>query len=221
MRFALSTALAALLAACSGENGPLMSAGQDCLGCHDGGAARRWTVAGTWARGAHVDIVDAHGKTVSLRGNKVGNFYTAEPLAPPLTVTVDGRTMPPSATGSPLGYGGCNLCHVNGAVVALDDMAPGRDCLRCHTGGLAKRFYAAGTWTPGSTVVVNGTKASSTNTTRPASGNFHVDVDLGAITSASVTTGGQTRTMTPVGGASSIYGGCNACHGGGGGEDGG
>ena len=83
-----------------------MAAGQDCLGCHDGGDAKRWTAAGTWASGSHVTLTDATGRRISLRTNQVGNFYTAERLAFPLTVAVDGATMP-----TPVTYGGCNRCH--------------------------------------------------------------------------------------------------------------
>jgi hypothetical protein len=207
MRSAL--AAVALLAACSPEEGPLMAPGQDCLECHTGGDARRWTAAGTWLRGSHVQITDANGKTVSLRGNKVGNFYTAEPLAPPFTVSVDGSVMPALPDGRALAYGGCNICHQSGGTVELADMASGRDCLACHDGARAKRFYAAGTWTPGATVTVRGANgASATVVARPGSGNFYVETPLTPPFSASVN--GSTMDPPPT------YGGCNACHGSGG-----
>ena len=56
--------------------------------------------------GSHVTLTDATGRRISLRTNQVGNFYTAERLAFPLTVAVDGATMP-----TPVTYGGCNRCH--------------------------------------------------------------------------------------------------------------
>ena len=214
MRTSLAiAAAAALLAACSPEEGPLMAPGQDCLECHDGGEARGWTAAGTWFRGSHVDITDANGKTVSLRGNKVGNFYTAEPLAYPLTVTVDGRTMPPLGPVGRLTYGGCNACHQHGAAVELADMAPGRDCLACHDGVVAKRYYAAGTWTPGATVTITGANGTTvTLTARPGSGNFYGEAPRTGPCAASVN--GSTMDPPPT------YGGCNACHGRGEIEDG-
>ena len=90
-----------------------MKAGQDCLECHGGGGgeeeARAWTAAGTWSRGAHVSITDSAGKSFTIRGNDVGNFYTAESLRFPLTVSVDGTPMPGTVT-----YGGCNRCHGGG-----------------------------------------------------------------------------------------------------------
>lgn len=84
-----------------------MAAGQDCLGCHDGSSAKRWTAAGTFpGRGRTVVLADANGKTVTLVTNEVGNFYTSEPLAFPIRPSVNGEQMDPSAT-----YGGCNSCH--------------------------------------------------------------------------------------------------------------
>jgi hypothetical protein len=98
------------LAACSMEEGPMMSPGDDCLDCHSGGEARAWTVAGTMGhQGSVVSITDANGWSFTLRSNKVGNFYTAEGVRFPLRVSVDGATM----TG-PVTDGSCNRCHGNG-----------------------------------------------------------------------------------------------------------
>jgi hypothetical protein len=85
-----------------------MAPGEDCLACHDGRDAKRWTVAGTWDGGAgvRVTLTDAAGKSVALTTNQVGNFYTEQPLAFPLTVTAAGARMP-----DPVTYGGCNRCH--------------------------------------------------------------------------------------------------------------
>ncbi len=92
-----------------------MKAGQDCLECHGGGEARTWTVAGTWSRGASVTITDATGWSLTLRGNAVGNFYTAESLTFPLqSVVVDGASMPANAAPDAFRYGGCNRCHGGG-----------------------------------------------------------------------------------------------------------
>jgi hypothetical protein len=169
-------------AACVPEEGPLMAPGQDCVACHDGGEAQRWTAAGTWTRGAHVTVRDANGKSVTMRGNKVGNFYTAESLSPPISVSVDGVEMITSAmaSGGKLAYGGCNLCHVNGgrSVIEPENMAPGRDCLRCHDGRVAKRFYAGGTFPPaGRTVVITDRLGVVFTRTTNAVGNFWIDDD--------------------------------------------
>ena len=84
-----------------------MAPGEDCLSCHDGSTATRWTAAGTWGGpGNTVTIRDSAGKTVTLVTNEVGNFYTSEPLAFPIRPSVNGEQMDPSAS-----YGGCNSCH--------------------------------------------------------------------------------------------------------------
>ncbi len=99
-----------LAMACIPEEGPLMEPGSDCLECHDGGEARRWTAAGTWGgQGNAVSIQDAGGKSFTLRTNQAGNFYTAESLSFPLRVSVNGRAMP-----SAVSDGSCNRCHGEG-----------------------------------------------------------------------------------------------------------
>jgi hypothetical protein len=90
-----------------------------------------WTAAGTLyasatgpasgVEGGHVTLTDASGRTIRLRTNQAGNFYTAESLAFPVraTVEVNGATV---AMLAPVTYGGCNACH--GLPAAGD--APGR-----------------------------------------------------------------------------------------------
>ncbi len=103
-------ACAFLLAACIPEEGPLMEPGSDCMECHDGGEARHWTAAGTFGgQGNAVSITDAKGRSFTLRTNQAGNFYTAEPLAFPLRVSVNGAAMPGLVTD-----GSCNRCHGDG-----------------------------------------------------------------------------------------------------------
>lgn len=127
MRRLLAVAALAALA-CIPENGPMMDRGQDCLECHAGGEAPRWTAAGTWeGEGQHVWIRDAAGRSFTIRTNQGGNFYTAEALAYPLTVAIDGEEMPdpvpaPSSPPSTCLDGdccagtlcGCNDCHQGG-----------------------------------------------------------------------------------------------------------
>lgn len=130
----LIAALGGWLAACSSPEstpvdrnatGPLMRSGENCLSCHrtGGQAARRvWTAAGTvypradsavseGVEGVTVRIEDSTGKRVTLVTNAVGNFYTSEPLAKPLSMRVeyDGkeRAMPIPLDAE----GACNACH--------------------------------------------------------------------------------------------------------------
>ncbi len=120
-------ALALVAGACIPEEGPMMEPGQDCMECHGGGAggdegddARPWTVAGTvypsaatadagaGVRGATISIRDAGGKSFDLRSNRAGNFYSAEPLAFPIAVSVNGSPMDAPVLA---GQGSCNRCH--------------------------------------------------------------------------------------------------------------
>jgi predicted CXXCH cytochrome family protein len=193
-------------AACAPAEGPLMAPGRDCLSCHDGGAARRWTAAGTWSRAnQHVTIRDANGKSFTIRTNRVGNFYTAEPLAFPLQVSVDGRAMPVAVND-----GSCNRCHARGqAAVTGPLMAAGQDCLGCHDGRGAVAFSAAGTW-GGADATVTITDAAQKVVTLVTNqvGNFYTSEPLAFPLTVRV----GTRTMPdPV-----TYGGCNECHGTGG-----
>ena len=199
-----AVALTLLLAsACVPDEGPMMAPFQDCLRCHTGGEARKWTVAGTWRRGASVTVVAQDGKSVTMTGNDAGNFYTAEALTFPLTASVDGVSMEP-----PLTYGGCNVCHHAETVTVGPLMAPGEPCLSCHRpGGTATTiFSAAGTFAPaGQTVNVAGH-----TTTTNAVGNFYF---LASTTPISFT----TRQATSVGGHpmenGAPSGDCNECHG--------
>ena len=228
--------LALIVAACVPSQGPSMRPFEDCLGCHDGGRARRWTVAGTWAKGVHVTVLDANGRSVTMRGNEVGNFYTAEPLAFPLTVWVDGRLMTSTTdhvSPQPITYGGCNVCHHADTITVGPLMAPGVDCLGCHgPGGMATaKFTAAGTWggAAGQTVTLGGAYATTTN----AVGNFVFcasgdpctwdGASYGTV--APIQISGASPTTVTVGGGEGMsnltYGGCNRCHGLGGSASGG
>jgi hypothetical protein len=185
-----------------------MRPGSDCLSCHDGGRAKRWSVAGTWSHGATIVVVDASGRSLTMRGNQVGNFYTAETLAFPLrSVTVDGTSMPSTASGcaDAFSYGGCNRCHVGGGPLSVGPlMMPGAECLACHANGgsACTKFSAAGTFSDvavGTQVDVGGV-----TTVTNSVGNFFVTAPIAYPASASV--GGRSME----GGTRS--GGCNACH---------
>jgi hypothetical protein len=214
---------------------------QDCLGCHSssGSAHHTWTVAGTWAKGATITVVDQDGKTVTMRGNEVGNFYTAEGLAFPLIVYVNGRVMTSTTdhvTPKPITYGGCNVCHRAETITVGPLMAPGADCLTCHgPAGMAEaKFTAAGTWgsTAGASVTLGGTYTTTANsvgnfvfcvsgnpcTWEGASYGVVAPITISPTSPSSVTVTANTRTdgMTRL-----DYGGCNACHGRGGSAEGG
>ncbi len=113
---------AALVALSSGCNGPLMTPGENCNGCHSpNGGARTFSVAGTlYGRpdapadegldGASVLVTDADGQQLTLTTNAAGNFYTRQPVAFPIRVEahfgVGVQGMEPSAQN-----GQCNSCH--------------------------------------------------------------------------------------------------------------
>ncbi len=130
---ALLIAIALLGAACGiPENNPPMQAGNDCLSCHNGTIARQWTVAGTLygdaqsgqdagVSGAWVIVTDSTGRVLNLATNSVGNFYTAEPLTPPLHVQVETAQKRMAMVSSPAS-GSCNSCHAQPAA----GEAPGR-----------------------------------------------------------------------------------------------
>jgi len=124
------------LTACSPrEQGPLMRPGEDCLECHGGGGgegegddARTWSFGGTvfdqdtneGVHGVKVQLVDSRGRTITAWSNAAGNFYSAESMTPPFTVTLTrgGRSVtgvPDPVTTAHMDYGGCNGCHVGSA----------------------------------------------------------------------------------------------------------
>jgi hypothetical protein len=187
---------------------------QDCLACHDGAQARKWTAAGTWTRsGATVTLRDAGGQAVTLTTNQVGNFYTDAALAFPLTAVVDGSQMP-----VPVTYGGCNRCHANGTNAGGIGqtgplMLPGQDCLACHDGAQALRWTAAGTWgrAAGTTITLVDAGGRSVSVTTNQVGNFYTSQ---ALTFPLTARAGGEQMPQPV-----TYGGCNRCHGNGGGAD--
>jgi len=120
-------ALVSLLAGC-GELGGVttgkMYAGADCLACHAAGglaAERPLTLAGSvfpspqagadeGMGGVEVAVTDAAGHTVTLSSNEVGNFFTDEQLAFPLSVEVrwNGAV---ARMSLPVPSGSCNACH--------------------------------------------------------------------------------------------------------------
>lgn len=131
LSFVLSVAMTGLLACSDGATasdptapGPLMRPGEQCLSCHRAGGQageKPWTAAGTvfdgagasstGVAGAVIEITGADGKVESLTTNEVGNFYTAAPIAKPMTLRIRhaGKSadmpIPLNADGA------CNACH--------------------------------------------------------------------------------------------------------------
>jgi hypothetical protein len=209
---AVAAAALITLAACVPNEGPSMRPFEDCLECHDGSSARGWSVAGTWSKGAQIVIVDRTGKSVTLHGNDVGNFYTAESLSFPLSVSVDGTPMAKNhGTGAAISltYGGCNVCHHAQTVTVGPLMAPGRDCLHCHgPNGMAVQFSSAGTVTVGGAFPAGATvRVGGYTTTANQAGNFYFYASTSPLSfPASASVNGSAME----GGAP--RGGCNGCH---------
>lgn len=137
---ALALAAVTLLAACGEgeEEGPNMLPGSDCLSCHTGGDAPRFTAAGTvfaggdsnaGVAGATVTITPSSGAVVTLTTNSVGNFYTSRSLAPPLDISVSsGGNTNTMSGGAP--SGACGSCHrPAGSLAARVHVG---SCSSCH-----------------------------------------------------------------------------------------
>ena len=118
---AAASAASAAGGACSPEDSPIMRPGEDCLVCHNGSAAPKWTAAGTvfgaldaapdaGLRDVAITIVDATGKTLVLTSNSAGNFYTAAPFTPPFAGSAARHGFLQKSDGKPPS-GACNSCH--------------------------------------------------------------------------------------------------------------
>jgi len=108
----------------SGHHNP----GSDCMQCHDGTMpdAPRASVGGTvYATGsmplpgASIRVRDAHGQSMRLISALNGNFYSASPMAYPITVIASACPHTVPMLGLVLPPGDCNACH-------LTDGDPGR-----------------------------------------------------------------------------------------------
>jgi hypothetical protein len=113
--------LVAVVFGCASEHSPVMKPGENCMACHDGNQAPAWTAAGTifpdinaptyrGLQGITIKVTDAEGRTVTMVSNAAGNFYTAEPLTPPLGATVESNGVVLTEQ-NPLSRGACNSCH--------------------------------------------------------------------------------------------------------------
>lgn len=104
--------------------GPEMRPGQNCLRCHSASGeakSKPFSFGGTvfpaadasacgGVAGVTIRVTDSKGKTVSVVSNRVGNFWSAEPLEPPLSMEAEreGRVSKMPVTAP---TGGCALCH--------------------------------------------------------------------------------------------------------------
>jgi len=172
--------------ACVPAHGPSMDPFQDCLGCHSssGSASHVWTVAGTWAKGTTITVVDQNGKTVTMRGNEVGNFYTAEALAFPLT--------------------DCLTCHGPAGMADAKFTAAGT---WGSTAGASVQL--GGTYTTTANAVGNFVFCAAGNpcTWKGASYGVVAPITISPASPTSVTVNNGVEGMSRL-----DYGGCNACH---------
>lgn len=123
----------ALVAGCGEEEGsPLMNPGDNCMTCHNGSKAPKWTVAGTvyssptdtalmGVSGVTVIITDATGKKETLTSNAAGNFYTKAALTFPISAELQRGTKS-EMMGMKVSTGACASCHNQPAAGG----APGR-----------------------------------------------------------------------------------------------
>jgi hypothetical protein len=96
------------------------NAGRNCLGCHTGGRAPKFTFAGTLRNaagaivpGAEVRMVDGAGKALSICTDGSGNFHTAQTWTAAAHVGVRDATKK-ALMVSTITDGGCNGCHTAG-----------------------------------------------------------------------------------------------------------
>ncbi|HVP67949.1 MAG TPA: hypothetical protein VMT17_11860 [Anaeromyxobacteraceae bacterium] len=141
MKKAAAAVLAIATWGCIPDDGPTMHPGQNCLGCHggvpsstsrEGGHATPWSFAGTaylaldapanqGVQGVIVTVTDANGWTFDVHSNLVGNFYSAESVAFPLSICVGFQGVT-RCMSEPAPHGACNYCHASPPL----EGAPGR-----------------------------------------------------------------------------------------------
>lgn len=121
LRTALPIAIPLMIACDSGDHGPLMAPGEDCMECH-GTKAKKWTAAGTLyataeaepndgVKGFDIEVTDSLGETLTMTSNAAGNFYTAEELTPPFPHAAIEKDGVRHEAGMPMDSGACNSCH--------------------------------------------------------------------------------------------------------------
>lgn len=117
-----------------GRGGAQMLPGSDCLDCHTSGgdANTELSVAGTvfeargcrrGVEGAIVRVTDADGTMLVLTSDEVGNFFSAEPLAAPLTISVEVDGVSRDMISQPA-HGSCGRCHTGESAFGLVSVEP-------------------------------------------------------------------------------------------------
>ncbi len=106
------------------DGNPQMNPGKDCLECHSpsgeasnlsfsvGGTVYPAALAGTEGGlfNAEIDITDFNNRQFTLHSNGAGNFYSAEPIAFPASVSIKvGGQIFAMNQQPPMGR--CNACH--------------------------------------------------------------------------------------------------------------
>ena len=102
-------------------------AGENCLtsGCHSGSGEERFYIGGTIytdakgtnaLSGAKIKVRDTNGKRITLKSDRIGNFYTKENMNAPFKVTASYRRRK-AKMSTKASSGGCNAssCHVVGS----------------------------------------------------------------------------------------------------------
>ncbi|MEY3902072.1 MAG: hypothetical protein RL189_1378 [Pseudomonadota bacterium] len=136
----LSVVSALLLTSCGekeDDGNEFMNPGDNCLSCHGAGGKAadeaQFTLAGTvfpsatsatnqGLEGVSIEVTDSSGKKISIKSNRVGNFFTSEAISYPLKsvkVSKDGKE---ASMGTQVSSGGCAGCHAQPA----SGGAPGR-----------------------------------------------------------------------------------------------
>ncbi|MEN9810611.1 MAG: hypothetical protein RLZZ488_2178 [Pseudomonadota bacterium] len=129
-----------LLASCGekDEDGnEFMNPGDNCLSCHGAGGKAageaQFTLAGTvfpsatsatnqGLEGVSIEVTDSSGKKISLKSNRVGNFFTSESVSYPLKAVKVSKDGKEASMGTQVSSGGCAGCHAQPA----SGGAPGR-----------------------------------------------------------------------------------------------
>lgn len=102
-------------------------AGENCLtsGCHSGSGEKRFYIGGTIytdakgtnaLSGAKIKVRDTNGKRITLKSDRIGNFYTKENMNAPFKITASYRRRKAKMSAK-ASSGGCNAsgCHVVGS----------------------------------------------------------------------------------------------------------
>ena len=113
---------APVVLACADGDRDVQRRGTACLCCHSGeffaagslDGAGRANGARDAAPIAHVEIIDALGRRVTVEPNALGNFFSHERLVAPLRASIIDANGRMSSMRADAPSGDCNACHVAG-----------------------------------------------------------------------------------------------------------